>query len=110
MSSVTHLSCDKGMTFRREVVWPDGGDLTGFLAFLQVRDHPGRVLQLDLSIGAGLSIDVPTSKISIDLDPAATSTLTPGIYQYDLVVQSPVGERKKLISGSFVVNDTITEI
>ena len=115
MTITCNLTCDKNTSFSKDVIWTDDTgvpvDLTGFHAFMQVREYPSRTLVLDLSdTTTGITVDVGHSKIVIGLAPADTAAAKVGIHRYDLIAVSPSGEKKKLIEGQFVINDTITEV
>tara|TARA_B110000503_G_C7147632_1_gene413704 strand:+ start:2098 stop:2460 length:363 start_codon:yes stop_codon:yes gene_type:complete len=48
--------------------------------------------------------------VTIVLDSAVSSQLTPGKYQYDVIMKKPTGELSKIVEGLAFVVSTITEV
>lgn len=83
-------------------------DLTGWKVFAEVRKRPGATLYLDLQpsftniTGGEITIPVMTDE--------ATYNLNPGEYNWDLILEDPLGARRgPYIRGPFEIIAIITK-
>lgn len=86
-------------------------DLSGYTATMDVRPSPSSstlITQLTTGNG-GLILNQVTGQIEIFISSADTANLPLGEYQYDLNIISSSSFVTKLIMGSFVVLDPVTE-
>ena len=83
-------------------------DLTGCTAHMQIRGTVGATILLDLTSGAGIDIDVPSSTVTIDFTGAMTVQLVAPTAQYDLWLLKPDGEEIPLLKGTINVDLAIT--
>ena len=86
-------------------------DLTGYTAVMDVRPTPNSstlITQLTTENG-GLILNQVTGQVEIFISASDTSDLPLGEFQYDVNITSDSGYVTKLIMGSFVVLDPVTE-
>lgn len=86
-------------------------DLAGYTAMMDVRptpESPTLITQLTTENG-GLILNQVTGQIEIYISADDTGELPLGEFQYDLNITSDSGYVTKLIMGSFVVLDPVTE-
>lgn len=86
-------------------------DLAGYTAMMDVRPSPESatlITQLTTENG-GLILNQVTGQIEIFISANDTGELPLGEFQYDLNITSDSGYVTKLIMGSFVVLDPVTE-
>jgi hypothetical protein len=99
---------DQGCTFSRVITWKDSADdpvdLTGYSANMEVRSGSTTVLELDTTNGR-ITL---AGTITLEVDAADTSSLSPANCEYDLVLTSPGGIVTKLLCGSIVIRDTLS--
>lgn len=86
-------------------------DLANYTATMDVRPSPNSTtLTTQLTTGNGkLILNAVTGEIEILLTATQTAALPLGQFQYDLNIISPNNTVTKLIQGSFVVLDPVTE-
>jgi hypothetical protein len=86
-------------------------DLTGCTAAQHLRETPSSPLLLELStLNGRLSIDVPTGKISYEVDAVTTAALAPIKGVTDLEVYWPSGEVTRVFEGSWSVKAEVTHV
>lgn len=86
-------------------------DLAGYTAVMDVRPTPESavlITQLTTENG-GIILNQVTGQIEIFISATGTGDLPLGQFQYDLNITSDSGYVTKLIMGSFVVLDPVTE-
>lgn len=82
----------------------DAVDLTGFACELRVFDAAG-ALVLTLEDGAGLMVDGPVGKVSVDAAPSDLADLQVGLYSFILVLTSPdESVVRSILKGPFRVD------
>ena len=59
---------------------------------------------------AEFEFEKANNDITLVLDNDITSQLTPGKYQYDVLMKKPTGELSKIVDGLAFVVSTITEV
>jgi len=106
----------QGATFDMSATWTDDTgnpeDLTGVLARMQVRkSHRSDevLLNLDSDTLGGITLDIPTAEISIEVTPTLTAAL-PGRLRgvYDLELEFPGGRVVRLLQGRVRVDPEVT--
>lgn len=109
----------QGATFNHEITWetqdPLNADnyipvnLTGYSAKMQVRAGVNLTVLIELStVNSRIVLGGITGKITLNIDPADTTTLVAGKYLYDLKMISPTGFVSYLLEGKFEVYEEIT--
>lgn len=102
----------RGDTWRRawELKAPDGTpvDLSGATARLMARDSAGTVVLSASTADGSLTITPATGRIDMVVPYAATETISPGAYQYDLEVTYGGGDRQTIERAVLVVLEDIT--
>lgn len=81
-------------------------DLTGWHVWAEIRRTPETSVVADLS---PLISDPTTGVIRIRLNKAATAAIPAGEYGWDLVLETPAGDRMLLIQGRVFVSGVITQ-
>lgn len=90
------ISTKRGDSWQLTWAWRDANgdpiDLSGCSAQMQLKQQLGSEPVLDLlSSGEGLTIDSSAGDVSVSVDAATMSTLTPGIYHCDMQLTFPDG-------------------
>ena len=97
----------RGITFSENVYLQDGLeeplDLTGYVGRMYVAPDFG-----DTPV-ATVSCTINRAMVTLELTSTETSALDPGIYKYDMEIESPSGRVFQLLYGGFTVKDAITE-
>ena len=108
-------ACEKGATFKWEMTWKEDGveptDLTGYHITMQVReeyDSESVILELSDANGKVVLDEAADGVIKLLVTDEVTATLTPGTYLYDLLIESPTGEKTRLLEGKFEISDRVT--
>tara|TARA_Y100000022_G_scaffold94624_1_gene81615 strand:+ start:576 stop:926 length:351 start_codon:yes stop_codon:yes gene_type:complete len=81
-------------------------DLTGYTACCSMRRYPTSSVAGTFNVL--FSSDRTEGKISIEMLQANTANLKAGKYFYDIVLQSPSGEKTRPIEGTITVKRAIT--
>lgn len=81
-------------------------DLTGYTAVMDVKASPSSAVIVSLTSSSGVTMD-STGHINLLLPYSITSTLPPGIYQYDLILTTGI-VRIHLIGGAISIFQGIT--
>jgi hypothetical protein len=108
MSSQLNIYIDKGTDFRLTVELFDSDDLD-----LPIANYSffGDIRKLySTKRAAEFEFEKANNDITLVLDNDITSQLTPGKYQYDVIMKKPTGELSKIVDGLAFVVSTITEV
>ena len=108
MSSQLNIYIDKGTDYRLTVELFDDDDLD-----LPIANYTfyGDLRKLySTKRAAEFTFEKSDNDITIILDADTTSQLTPGKYQYDVLMKKPTGELSKIVEGLAFVVSTITEV
>ena len=108
-----NITVYKGTTFQLSPVWKVDNlpvDLTGYTADMQVRQFTDSSIVVEISTANGrATINAALGQIVLTLTAAQTAALTANNYLYDLNLTSPSGYVYKILQGSFVVNNSVTQ-
>lgn len=107
------MLCEQGATLARTFTWKDkAGELvplSGYTGRMQVRPFASsEELVLSLTSASGQITFPSAGKIVLTVSAADTANLTPGVYVYDLELQSSGGVVKRLVEGKFTVKAEVT--
>ena len=108
MSSQLNIYIDKGTDFRLTVELFDENDLD-----LPISNYEffGDIRKLySTKRAAEFEFQKSANDITLVLDADTTSQLTPGKYQFDVIMKKPTGELSKIVNGLAFVISTITEV
>ena len=108
MSSQLNIYIDQGTDFRLTVELFDEDDLD-----LPIRNYSfyGDLKKLySTKRTAEFEFEKSENDITLVLDADTTRQLTPGKYQYDVIMKKPTGELSKIVDGLAFVISTITEV
>jgi hypothetical protein len=83
--------------------------LVGATIFCQFKSQARGTAKLDLSIGAGITVDNAANGV-FSIDQIDVLYLDAGVYLYDIEIRYSDGVRKTNISGSMTVLQDITEV
>jgi hypothetical protein len=108
MSSQLNIYIDQGTDFRLTVELFDDNDLD-----LPISNYSfyGDLKKLySTKRAAEFEFQKSDNDITLILSADITSQLTPGKYQYDVMMKKPTGELSKIVDGLAFVISTITEV
>jgi hypothetical protein len=108
MSSQLNIYIDQGTDFRLTVELFDEDDLD-----LPISNYSfyGDLKKLySTKRTAEFEFEKSENDITLVLDADTTRQLTPGKYQYDVIMKKPTGELSKIVDGLAFVISTITEV
>jgi|TARA_B110000503_G_scaffold60659_1_gene96298 hypothetical protein len=108
MSSQLNIYIDQGTDFRLTVELFDDDDLD-----LPISNYSfyGDLKKLySTKRAAEFEFQKSDNDITLILSADITSQLTPGKYQYDVMMKKPTGELSKIVDGLAFVISTITEV
>tara|TARA_B110000503_G_scaffold25170_1_gene39742 strand:+ start:1864 stop:2202 length:339 start_codon:yes stop_codon:yes gene_type:complete len=111
MASRANIYIDKGTDFRTaiELFNEDGVEYSeGEMAVYNFYSSIKKVYSEAAAVS--FTIEKSNNDITLVLTDQQTDTLTPGKYQYDVVMQKQTGELTKIVEGLAIVVDTIAEI
>lgn len=111
MASRANIYIDKGMDFRTAIeLFNETGEEYSD-ANIQVYNFYSSIRKVyGESALVNFTIEKANNDITLVLTDQQTNTLTPGKYQYDVVMEKTTGERSKIVEGLAIVVDTVTEI
>lgn len=108
MSSQLNIYIDKGTDFRLTVELFDEDDLdlpiTNYEFFGDIRKLYSN------KRAAEFEFQKSANDVTLILSADSTSQMSPGKYQYDIIMKKPTGELSKIINGLAFVVSTITEV
>ncbi len=106
------IEINQGETFSLAVQWLSGDvatDLTGASVKMQIRASVGStVLQTFSNTTSGLTIDVATGTITLDVSATVSAAWTFTHALYDILVTLPSGVTKRLLEGDIYVSQQVT--
>ena len=108
MSSQLNIYIDKGTDFRLTVELFDEDDLD-----LPISNYEffGDIRKLySTKRAAEFEFQKTENDITLIIGADITSQLTPGKYQFDVIMKKPTGELSKILNGLAFVISTITEV
>jgi hypothetical protein len=108
MSSQLNIYIDKGTDYRLTVELFDDDDLDLPIANYEFFGDLRKLYSTKRA--AEFEFEKSNNDITIILDADTTSQLTPGKYQYDVLMKKPTGELSKIVEGLAFVVSTITEV
>ena len=108
MGSKANIYIDQGTDFRITLEMFDGDDddlvIGTFSFFADLRK------MYSSKRAAEFEFEKTDNDITLLLSSDITSQLTPGKYQYDVIMKKPTGELSKIVDGLAFVISTITEV
>ena len=108
MSSQLNIYIDQGTDFRLTVELFDDNDLDLPIAAYTFFGDLKKIYSAKRS--AEFEFEKTDNDITLILSADVTSQLTPGKYQYDVMMRKPTGELSKIVDGLAFVISTITEV
>lgn len=115
MAQVHNITIDQGSPFVQEFIVknPDNSNknLTGYTARMQFRtSYSSSTVYLDATtLNGKLLIDVPTSKVTINLTAVDTAALYFSAYVYDIEIVDAVSIPKRMVQGTVTINPEVTK-
>jgi hypothetical protein len=81
---------------------PDGSplDLTGHVGVAKIRKFPESITSTSFNVG----IVSATGQVVVSLANTVTEDLKAGRYYYDVIIESSVGKKTKVVDGMVIVN------
>lgn len=108
------MTCNQGATLKRTITWTDPAktpiNLTGYTARMHVRtaaNAASTILELTTE-NSRIALGGTAGTVSLTVAANVTTSLTPGLYVYDLEVVSGGGEVTRLVEGNFNVKAEVT--
>ena len=108
MSSQLNIYIDQGTDFRLTVELFDDDDLDLPIANYSFFGDLKKIYSTKRA--AEFEFEKSENDITLLLSADITSQLTPGKYQYDVMMRKPTGELSKIVDGLAFVISTITEV
>lgn len=107
--------CPQGSTFEEVLSFQIDGvpiNLTGYQVSMQVRRAYGvtPLITLTSTPSSGITINGSAGTVSLLIAYATTETFEAGQYLYDLELTSAGGNRKRYLSGLFIVTSEVTVV
>lgn len=103
----------KGTTFTLAPVWKIDNlpvDITGYTADMQVRYATDTAIIVELSTDNGRAvISGALGKVTLTLTASQTAALAANNYIYDLNLTAPDSTVTKILTGAFVVAESVTQ-
>jgi len=111
MASRANIYIDKGLDFRTSIELFNEAGLPYTGAEIDVYNFYSSLKKVySSSAAANFTVQKANSEIALVMTDLTTDTLTPGKYQYDVVMEKQTGELVKIVEGLAIVVDTITEV
>ncbi len=116
-AGIHNFLCNQGATFNRTITWTDSArqpyDIGNYTARMHVRatvDASTTIIELTTANGRISIGNTVATKGQVTLTIAAntTTTLTPGLYVYDLELVSNTGVVDRILEGNFKVSAEVT--
>lgn len=112
------LDIEQGSTFTRDFQWvlSDGvtpRDITGYVLRMQIRSaqKSPAIVSLTSVASAGITItDAVNGRFTIKITDEQTDMFAVASAKYDLEVEFPTGDVKRLMQGSVAIDPNITQI
>jgi hypothetical protein len=108
MSSQLNIYIDQSTDFRLTVELFDDNDLDLPIANYSFYGDLRKLYSTKRA--AEFEFEKTDNDITLLLSSDITSQLTPGKYQYDVIMKKPTGELSKIVDGLAFVISTITEV
>ena len=116
MSAATkNFTIKRGSGFRRVITWKQSTgapvNITGWTARMQFRaSEKAAAAELDLSEGAGITIDGAAGKITFAITAAQTAAIVADKLVYDLLLIPPAAEPECKLQGTCKVLARVTQV
>ena len=108
-----NINVYKGTTFTLAPVWKIDNlpvDITGYTADMQVRYATDTAIIVELSTSNGCAvISGALGKVTLTLTASQTAALAANNYIYDLNLTAPDSTVTKILTGAFVVAESVTQ-
>ena len=109
MANKANLVIDQGADFSVTITLTDqynnAIDLTNFTGTSQLRKTYSSIN----SMSFGVSLNAAGSAVTLTLNSASTSVISPGRYVYDVEIISPLGAYQRIIEGLVTVTPGVTK-
>ena len=108
MSTKVNLYADQGTDFRTTIELFDGDNdelgISTYAFFSDIRKVYSETKK------ASFDIETANNDVTLVLTANTTSNLTPGKYQYDVLMRKQSGELSKIVDGLIYILPTMTEV
>jgi|13_taG_2_1085334.scaffolds.fasta_scaffold17370_2 hypothetical protein len=108
MSTKVNLYADQGTDFRTTIELFDGDNdelgISTYTFFSDIRKVYSETKK------ASFDIETANNDVTLVLTANTTSNLTPGKYQYDVLMRKQSGELSKIVDGLIYILPTMTEV
>ena len=108
MSTKVNLYADQGTDFRTTIELFDGDNdelgISTYTFFSDIRKVYSETKK------ASFDIETANNDVTLVLTANTTSNLTPGKYQYDVLMRKQSGELSKIFDGLIYILPTMTEV
>lgn len=114
MAETLNFVCDQRANFSEVWTWytdtarTTAMNLTGYTAIMEVRDSTGTLIVTLSTANSRIALGGSAGTITLTIDDADTDSLTPGTYDYDLMLTSSGGTQTRLTKGTFTVEVAVT--
>ena len=108
MSTKVNLYADQGTDFRTTIELFDGDNdelgISTYTFFSDIRKVYSETKK------ASFDIETANNDVTLVLSANTTLNLTPGKYQYDVLMRKQSGELSKIVDGTIFILPTMTEV
>jgi hypothetical protein len=108
MGSRANIYIDQGADFRITIELFDEDDLD--LPISSYNFYADMKKMYSTKRAAEFTIEKANNDITLVLPSDTTAVLTPGKYEYDVLMRKPTGEMSKIVEGLAFVIPTVTEV
>lgn len=113
--NVYDIIADQGATFLRTISLKsskkDPVPLTNYTGRMHIRETVSDIdiIEAQTTANGRITIGESAGTITILIPPVDMEQITPGIYVYDVEIESPAGEVTRVVHGKFTVRPEVTK-
>lgn len=112
--NVYDIIADQGATFLRTISLKSSAKnpvtLTNYTGRMHIRETVSaeEIIEAQTTANGRITIGAAAGTITILIPPADMEAIEPGIYVYDVEIESPTGEVTRVVHGKFTVRAEVT--
>jgi hypothetical protein len=112
--NVYDIIADQGATFLRTISLKSSAKnpvtLTGYTGRMHIRETVSatEIIESQTTDNGRITIGASAGSVTILIPPADMEEIAPGVYVYDVELESPEGEVARIVHGKFTVRAEVT--